>query len=112
VYKRKLALTVLDQHLSDLSNLYYDQLGLNNLIGTELKSDESQQESTVNTTYWVQQCQKCFTVYDEHYGEPENGIMPGVPFDSLSPAYTCPVCDAAKADFITINFQTLATFGT
>lgn len=48
-------------------------------------------------TFW--RCCHCLTRYDEAYGDPDNGIPPGVPFGELSPEYVCPVCGGPTADF-------------
>lgn len=44
-------------------------------------------------------CKHCLTVYDEAYGEPDNGIPAGTSFMQLPASYTCPVCEAEKEDF-------------
>ncbi|WP_443939504.1 rubredoxin [Pedobacter sp. MW01-1-1] len=109
VYKRKLALNVLDVHLAQLSNLYYEQIGLNNLIGADLKVDEVFAEGSDNAGMWVQQCQKCFSIYNEEYGDPEKGISAGTPFQTIPESYTCSMCNSTKEAFIPINFLTLIT---
>lgn len=44
-------------------------------------------------------CSVCSYIYDPVKGEPENGIPPGTPFESLPDTYTCPVCGATKDMF-------------
>ncbi|WP_247233833.1 rubredoxin domain-containing protein [Telluribacter sp. SYSU D00476] len=44
------------------------------------------------------QCSHCLTIYDERYGDVLNEVPAGVPFEQLPDRYTCPTCDAAKAD--------------
>jgi rubredoxin len=48
---------------------------------------------------YVYQCSNCQTIYDEVAGDPENGIPAGTPFEQLTAAYTCPLCDAEKESF-------------
>lgn len=44
-------------------------------------------------------CQVCGYIYDPTIGDPESGIDPGTAFEDLPDDWTCPVCDATKADF-------------
>lgn len=52
---------------------------------------------------YVNQCPHCFTVYDPGTGEPENNIVAGTGFAELPATYSCPVCEAPKNEFITIE---------
>jgi flavin reductase (DIM6/NTAB) family NADH-FMN oxidoreductase RutF len=45
-------------------------------------------------------CAACGHVYDPVAGDPEAGIPAGTRFEDLPEAWVCPVCGAAKADFI------------
>ncbi|PSP19547.1 MAG: rubredoxin [Cyanobacteria bacterium QS_8_64_29] len=44
-------------------------------------------------------CSVCGYVYNPDEGDPDSGIEPGTPFDSLADDWTCPVCGAEKEDF-------------
>ncbi|MCB9544660.1 MAG: rubredoxin [Myxococcales bacterium] len=44
-------------------------------------------------------CVICGHVYDPAIGDPDAGIPPGTPFESLPETWTCPDCGATKADF-------------
>ncbi|MEZ4393685.1 MAG: rubredoxin [Polyangiales bacterium] len=44
-------------------------------------------------------CMVCDHVYDPADGDPDNGIAPGTPFESLPDDWCCPECGATKADF-------------
>lgn len=44
-------------------------------------------------------CQICGYVYDPALGDPDNGIQPGTPFESLPDDWVCPTCGAGKSDF-------------
>lgn len=50
----------------------------------------------------IHQCRHCLSVYDTGSGEPENGIPPGTAFESLPDSYTCPLCESAKSDFMSV----------
>lgn len=44
-------------------------------------------------------CQICGYVYEPDLGDPDNGIAPGTPFESLPEDWVCPICGASKANF-------------
>ena len=44
-------------------------------------------------------CNVCGYVYDPAEGDPENGVAPGTPFESLPEGWVCPMCGAAKDEF-------------
>jgi rubredoxin len=49
------------------------------------------------------QCQICGYVYDPEQGDPDNGVAPGTPFEKLPPEWVCPLCGAAKDQFIPMD---------
>ncbi len=42
-------------------------------------------------------------IYDPATGDPDSGIPPGTPFADLPDDWYCPVCGAAKIDFIPLG---------
>ncbi len=44
-------------------------------------------------------CIVCDHVYDPALGDPDSGVAPGTPFESLPDTWVCPECGALKADF-------------
>ncbi|MCR5533096.1 MAG: rubredoxin [Paludibacteraceae bacterium] len=44
-------------------------------------------------------CDVCGYEYDPAAGDPENGIAPGTPFESLPEDWTCPLCGVGKDQF-------------
>ncbi|MFD2148025.1 rubredoxin [Mucilaginibacter antarcticus] len=50
----------------------------------------------------VYECKCCLTRYDERYGDPQNDIEKGTPFDTLTD-YCCPVCEAPVVEFSLIE---------
>ena len=44
-------------------------------------------------------CLVCGYVYDPAKGDPDSGVAPGTPFESLPDKWVCPVCGAEKAQF-------------
>ncbi len=45
------------------------------------------------------ECRICGWVYDPLIGDPEDGVPPGVSFESLPKDWGCPVCGAGKSHF-------------
>jgi len=58
--------------------------------------EESEKEIHKVTKYT---CTVCGYVYDPEKGDPDSGIAPGTPFESLPANWVCPVCGAAKDMF-------------
>lgn len=44
-------------------------------------------------------CSVCGYIYDPALGDPDGGIKPGTPFESIPDNWICPVCGAAKSEF-------------
>jgi rubredoxin len=49
-------------------------------------------------------CVVCGFVYDPEEGDPDSGIAPGTPFQSIPSDWTCPVCGVGKSDFVEADF--------
>jgi rubredoxin len=62
----------------------------------ELQEAPAKTVSNVPVTY---QCGHCYTQYDQQYGDSENNIPAGTPFEQLPSHYHCPTCDAPKEAF-------------
>jgi rubredoxin len=54
-------------------------------------------EHTPLAERWV--CTCCGYIYDPEVGDPEHGIQPGTPFQSLPDGWVCPLCLALKKAF-------------
>jgi len=46
------------------------------------------------------ECTICGYVYDPEKGDPDSGVKPGTPFEALPADWVCPVCGAAKDQFV------------
>jgi rubredoxin len=44
-------------------------------------------------------CDACGYVYDPVDGDPDNGVAPGTPFESLPDDWVCPLCGVDKDQF-------------
>jgi len=64
-------------------------------------------EEIAELPVYVYQCPHCFTVYDEQYGDLLNTIPAGTPFQALLSNYTCPTCNAPKAEMQKLEMTTL-----
>jgi rubredoxin len=63
-------------------------------VNTKLKTD-------LGTSLF--QCSRCLGVYDQEYGDPDQGIDAGTVFRKLPDHYCCPTCEAPKKDFKRIS---------
>ncbi|APZ44926.1 rubredoxin [Polaribacter reichenbachii] len=79
--------------LMELSQLYFDDLGSEkeDEKDTEVKKEQIELE--------VYQCQDCFTIYDEAYGDITQNIAAETLFTELPENYECPLCEAPKSNF-------------
>jgi rubredoxin len=48
-------------------------------------------------------CTICGYIYDPAKGDPDSGVAAGTPFEALPDGWSCPVCGAAKKDFIPLG---------
>jgi rubredoxin len=46
------------------------------------------------------ECAVCGYIYDSELGDPEHGVKPGTTFEDLPDDWVCPVCGAAKDQFV------------
>jgi rubredoxin len=79
--------------LMELSQLYFDQLGSEK---EEIATTEVQKETRELEVY---QCQDCFTVYNEAYGDITQNIPKNTRFENLPKNYKCSLCEAPKTSF-------------
>ncbi len=63
---------------------------------TYVKKEKVKEEGSDMKKY---RCSVCGYVYDPSIGDPDNGIEPGTPFESLPDDWTCPVCGVGKEQF-------------
>lgn len=45
-------------------------------------------------------CKICNYIYDPTIGDPDGGIAPGTPFEKIPDSWVCPICGAAKSEFV------------
>lgn len=79
--------------LMELSQLYFDQLG--SVVEDEITVLEKKEIRELE----VYQCQDCFTIYDEAFGDKTQNIPENTLFSELSEDYVCSLCEAPKKVF-------------
>jgi rubredoxin len=79
--------------LMELSQLYFDQLG------NENKAEKEFVKKEITTELEVFQCQDCFTIYDETFGDVTQNIDRETVFNELPEDYKCSLCEASKETF-------------
>jgi rubredoxin len=67
--------------------------------GFVMLSKENSEKDLSITTYQVHQCQICFSIYDDRFGDSIQEIAKGLKFSELPASYCCPICEAPKVDF-------------
>ena len=64
---------------------------------TEVGEKQIKSEVSKMTKY---RCTVCDYIYDPTQGDPDSGVKPGIPFESLPDDWVCPVCGADKTQFV------------
>ena len=64
---------------------------------TFIKEESIKKESNGMQKY---RCTVCGYIYDPAVGDPDGGIQPGTTFEDMPDSWVCPVCGAAKSEFI------------
>ena len=60
---------------------------------------ENTEEVVISDKPAKYQCGPCGYVYDPEKGDPDSGVAPGTPFESLPVDWCCPVCGVSKDMF-------------
>jgi rubredoxin len=61
-----------------------------------MKRFNKQHKETAMKKY---RCTVCDYIYDPEKGDPDSGIKPGTPFESLPDDWVCPLCQVDKSNF-------------
>jgi rubredoxin len=99
LYREGLEKESLSVYLVSLCKDFYGQQTETALIPDAVIHPERTKEGSGRERQIVFQCRHCLTVYDEQYGDPDNGAPAGLPFGQTRPDYACPVCGGAKEGF-------------
>ena len=102
-YRQDVTRQELSTYLIELCDLFYELQSEPELMaGAVYLEEEVPGESEEQPRHPVYQCQSCFTVYDQAYGDAQNEIAAGTPFTELS-SYSCPTCEAPIEDFVPVE---------
>src|SRR5690606_9101820 len=93
-YARKVPKEIIPALLIELSKKYYDQLEAHKPHAENSIERKAPASSTSKALY---QCENCFTIYDEAYGNEAANISVGTAFVNLPESYICPVCGSPKS---------------
>jgi rubredoxin len=100
VYKTNLQQAQLASELITLCDYYYG-LKVDNEISA-LNESVAEEATADAEKHFVYQCKNCLTIYDQFWGDEQNGIAAGTNFAALT-VYHCPTCDAPKEDFMKVE---------
>jgi rubredoxin len=101
LYAEKVNYKSLPRMLQNLTNQFYEE---------QVSSQEKtiKKVSPKKADHIIYQCKNCFTTYDQEFGDDSNHVKAGTPFKDISNSFKCPVCDAAKSDFIALETENSA----
>ncbi|SHM97465.1 Rubredoxin [Chitinophaga jiangningensis] len=97
LYREAVSKEHLGPYVAALCKAYYEQKSENDLLGDYIREQQAAViPAAVKTIY---QCSECQTVYDEAYGDPDQGVQAGTLFNELPAEYCCSVCDAPVTNY-------------
>jgi len=98
-FRKKVNRDNLAWYLTQLCDYFYE---LQSAPTLPLAAEETEiATDAAPATAPLHQCRRCFTVYDEAYGDAAQGIAPGTAFTTLT-AYNCPTCEATRESFVSV----------
>ena len=91
-------------YLVSLCKYFYEQQNEGETVLHHIYRDEELIASEeAKKAVIIYQCRHCLSRYDDEYGDESKNIPPQTAFSELNDTYECPVCSAAKEDFIPIE---------
>jgi rubredoxin len=90
-------------YLISLCKHFYELQSNKEVIPKDIYIDKSVPDKETTESLKVFQCKHCYTVYDQQYGDPLNGIERGIKFQDLHNDYECPTCNSSKDDFVEVE---------
>ncbi|MFO8100615.1 MAG: rubredoxin [Dehalococcoidia bacterium] len=79
---------------------YYHQVKRGTTPTTAPSYIKEEKEASKMAKY---ECSVCGYIYDPELGDPDGGIAPGTAFEDIPDDWVCPVCGAAKSDFVKVE---------
>lgn len=101
LFRKEVPRENLGTYLMALCKYFYDLKIESGDILHSVYREEAQENKTANaaTGRNLHRCRHCLTVYDEDFGDPEQGVEAGTAFTDLPQHYQCAVCEAPTTDF-------------
>jgi rubredoxin len=81
--------------LQRLCKKYYARINKNSVEPIQV----IEKPKETKAVHLVHQCQNCFTIFDDRFGDAMNEIAAGVKFNDLPVTYTCPICESSKSEY-------------
>jgi rubredoxin len=108
VFRQDIRREMIATYLVALCRFYYEQQ-TDPVISMSKVFREGEQKHQVALPVlgMAHQCMACYTVYDELYGEPGNGIEAGTTFAKLPVSYCCSTCGGTITNFSEIQVDSL-----
>lgn len=102
-YRRDVEKEHLGTYLVSLCKYFYESE--NEVQNASLENTNQGINTTADKTLpkTIHQCKHCFTIYDQEFGDLTNDIPAGTTFNNLPMTYHCPLCEAGKEDFVTVE---------
>jgi len=99
-FRKKVSRENLPWYLTQLCDQFYEQQAAASLLTPAAEELASPALAAAHQSL-LYQCRRCFTVYDEAYGDLAQSVAPGTAWASLT-TYACPTCEAPQATFAAV----------
>ena len=100
LYRQGVEKEYLGVYLVSLCKFFYEQDHLSETLSENVATPVQTEVADKRIIY---QCKNCLTVYDPLTGEEEQGIQKDTSFEQLPANYSCPLCEAAKEEFVEVD---------
>ncbi len=106
-FRRDVEKEHLGTYLVSLCKYFYERESEEKSSSLEVLNQTSHSTIDSKPAKIVYQCEHCFTIYDEAFGDIENNIVPATTFADLPDTYHCSVCEGDKENFVAVNEDSL-----
>lgn len=111
VFRKDVEKDYLGIYLVSLCKFFYERKDFEGSVSLETSHPSLNPAAEPVSSKTVHQCKHCLSIYDETLGDGENGILPLTSFNDIPDTYKCPLCEAGKEDFITVEESSLQLQG-
>lgn len=102
LFRKEVPRDNLGTYLVALCRYFYDlKIESGNILHSVYRQEEPAEKKANSplADRKIHRCRHCLTIYDDQFGDPEQGINPGTGFEQLPADYQCAVCEASTAEF-------------